>query len=155
MRLVEPTLGEIMTLVALAAQDERDQFAALSGREWDIDDVAVFFYRQPGIKFALLDDAGNPLAAGGYYEISPGIWHDWLVGSEAAWTTHWRAITKACRLVMKRMFTDLGAVQLKTTALASREKACHWYVKGLKMRYVGAHRTVEGHDVVLYERGGA
>jgi hypothetical protein len=153
MRLVEPTLGEIMGLVAGASQDEREQYRAIFGREWDVDEVSMFFFRQPGLRFVLLDDDGTPLAAGGYTQISPGVWHDWMVGSESAWETRWRSITRACRLVMDRLFAE-GAVRLQTAALASRTKACEWYVKGLKMHYVDTVKgyAADGQDVVLYER---
>lgn len=153
MRLVKPTMLDLLKLANKARPDEVEQYEAIFGKPWQVDEIAAWHYARTGIKFSLLDEGGEPIAAGGYDQVSPGVWHDWLLGTPENWASHWRSITKASRFVMDQLFAD-GAVRLQTAALESRALACHWYVKGLKMQYVGTvpGYAANGENVVLYER---
>lgn len=154
MKLVKPTVLDLGRLALEMRDDERRQFCALNGlREFDPDLAAQYFVALPGEKFCLLDDDGNPVAAGGYVPSGPGVWQSWMVGTEEGWTFHWRAITKAVRKVMTAMFKD-GARRLETEAMADRVEAHRWYVKGLGMTQEGVHpaRYADGSTAVSFGR---
>ncbi len=135
MKLVQPTLMDLLRLCCDARQDEIDQYEALIG-PWDYEQSALGFYTRSGIKFGLMNDEGDVVCAGGWEHVIPGVWQSWMVGTEDNWLKYWRSITKHSRLVMDALLDD-GARRLQTGALSSRTKACEWYVRGLKMKYEG------------------
>lgn len=153
MRLLAPTLTDLMILVGEARPDEIEQYEAILGVAWDRDTIAVDHYQRHGVKFVLVDDGGDPVCAGGWDIVGPDVWQSWMVGTMSHWDRHWRAITKASRLVMSGLF-DQGARRLQTNALASRTAACHWYERGLLMRPEGVMRGygVNGEDVAMFAR---
>lgn len=153
MRLVQPTMLQLLTLTAQARPDEIEQYEALVAREWNVDDVANDHYNRIGVKFCLTTDDGTPVAAGGWDPIIDGVWQSWMVGTMDQWGRHWRSITKASRRVMDRL-EESGARRLQTNALASRAAACQWYVKGLKMQPEGVMRGfgMNGEDVAMFAR---
>ncbi len=153
MRLVTPTLLDIMKLCASARPDEIQQYEALVGRKWELDDVVAGHQSRIGVKFALLDDAGEPVCAAGWEPVIPGVWNGWMVGTMPHWERYWRPITMHCNRIM-RMLLDDGARRLEIGALESREKTCEWYERGLKMSVEGVKRGfgVNGENMVLYAR---
>ena len=111
MRLVKPTLIDLLQLASQARPDEIAQYEALVGRKWDIDDVANGHFNRPGIRYTLLDANDAPVVAGGYDPVGPGIWQSWMLGTMDTWGKHWRSITKASRFVADQLFED-GARRL-------------------------------------------
>lgn len=154
MILVKPSLRQLMHLCEHARADEVEQYEALVSREWNPETAASDYYASRGVSLCLVDKAtGVPLAAAGWVPLHDGVWHGWMVGTDEAWTTHWQSITKACRKVMDRMLAD-GARRLQFSALASREKTCEWYARGLKMQREGEMKAYgfNGETAVLYAR---
>lgn len=154
MILVEPTLADVLRMAVGARPDERAQWESLSGEEWDPDRIAVDHFTRPGIRYALVDEGTNEaIVVGGYSPIGPQVWQSWMIGTPENWERHWFAITKHTRRVMDGLLKS-GARRLQTTALASRERAIHWYVKGLGMTQEGVMRGygANGEDVALFAR---
>lgn len=154
MKIVQPTLCDMLQLCAQARDDEREQYAAFRGLAWDAETVAVELFQKPGLKFALIQDSGDLVVMGGWDPVLEGVWQSWMVGTDAGWKAHWRSITKASRKIMDELFQNGGARRLQTNALASRAAACDWYVKGLKMEPEGIWRSfgLNGEDVASFAR---
>lgn len=134
--------------------DEREQFVSLSFADaFDPEAAAKQLIGLGGVKFSGIGADGMPLYAGGFFEIQPGVWESWMVGSLESWSTHWRNMTKTSRWLMAMLF-DNGARRLQTTALASRTAACEWYMRSLGMHFEGTQRQYGrcGEDVACFSR---
>lgn len=153
-RLEPLTLLDLIMLCANMRQDEVEQYMAMTGAEkFDFERAAVGFYQTPGIRFLLVNAAGQVLAAGGFQEVRTKVWRSWLVGTDAAWTDHWRSITEASRFVADCLFED-GAQRIEDYMLASRVGAAKWCVNGLRMQLDGVlpNYAADGSDVAVYSR---
>jgi len=134
--------------------DERDQFVAFSFAEgYDPEMAAKQLIGLSGVKFTGLGKDGMPIYAGGFFELRPGVWESWMVGSMEGWATHWRHMTKTARWLMQSLL-DTGARRLQTSVLASRVKTCEWYVRSLGMVHEGTQRQFgrNGEDVACFSR---
>lgn len=134
--------------------DEIEQYVALTGaREYDAEVAARGFMNISGLKFTVLGADCLPVAAGGYEEVSPGVWNSWMVGSMDGWGTSWRSMTKAARWLMDGLF-EMGARRLQTQALASRVQAIDWYERSLGLVREGTLRKLgrNGEDVACFAR---
>lgn len=153
MILAKPTMHDLLYLCAQARPDEIEQYEALFGKPWVVDQVANEHFNKGGVKLVLVGDDNLPVAAAGWEQINPTTWNGWMVGTMDNWREHWLPITRRCRRVMDEMLSDV-ANRLEITALASREKTCDWYARGLKMKMEGIRRGfgVNGEDAVLYAR---
>src|SRR5262249_33098205 len=101
-----------------AREDEIEQYLAITGaKEWNSEVAAAGFIGMPGMRFTLLGADNMPACAGGYHEVSPGVWQSWMVGSCDGWEHSWRSITKASRWLMDGLF-EMGARRLQTNCLA-------------------------------------
>ena len=152
--VVETRNAHIVLLCQDMRPDEIEQYVALTGAESYNPEVAARgFMNTGGVKFTLVDEHHDPLVAGGFEEIIPGVWQSWMVGNMDGWATHWRTITKGCRWVMDGLF-EMGARRLQTTALASRTDAIRWYERGLGMQREGTWRNfgAKGEDVACFAR---
>jgi len=151
-RVLEPTLRDLLIICHQARPDEISQYEALFGKEWDFEEVAADRFSRGGIKFVMLDE-DKPIVAGGYDLILSGVWQSWMIGTMDNWETHWRSITKNTRKVMTELL-DGGARRLQTCVLSSRKQTCEWYVRGLKMQYEGSLRQfgANGETMDMYAR---
>lgn len=135
-------------------KDEIEQYLALTGaKEYDYETAARGFSNMGGMKFTVLGDDNLPAAAGGYEEVSPGVWQSWMVGTQAGWDAQWRSLTKATRWLMAGLF-DLGARRLQTNCLSSRTRAIDWYERSLGLQREGTWRQFgsDGQDVACFAR---
>lgn len=114
------------------------QYVAFNGLDdYQSDQAACYFHGLAGPRLTLLGKDGMPAASGGYYEVFPGVWQSWMIGTVDGWKSSWRDLTKACRWLMAHMFEQCGARRLQTCVLASRTMTIRWYCKSLKMRPQG------------------
>ena len=153
-RLERVTLRDLILLCAQMRQDEIDQYMAMTGAtEFDFERAAVGFYQTSGVRFLLVNAEGHALAAGGFQEVRPMVWRSWLIGTDAAWTDHWRSITEASRFVADFLFED-GAQRIEDYMLADRTGSAKWCVHGLRMRLDGVlpNYAADGRDVAVYSR---
>ncbi len=153
MNLVRPSMHHILLLADHAPAEEIAQHEAFTGIEWDAGAVAARYYRGIGHKFALLDVANMPVAAGGWEPEGNGTWSSWMITGPDAWREHGLALTRHCRDVMDTLF-HAGARRLELQVLATRTGARDWYVKGLRMTEEGTRRQygANGEDAVMYAR---
>lgn len=133
--------------------DEVAEYEALRGQAWDADEVAIERWQAPGMKFLVVDGDGAPVVAGGWMPCGPSWFRGWMVGSLAAWAAHGKGITRIVRKLMDALLAD-EAVRLDVRCLADRTAACRWYMKGLKMRFEGAHPGMgaRGETAATYAR---
>lgn len=157
--LKAPTLQDFVVLCAQMRPDEVEQWRALvdpdcmSNGRLDFEKAAVWCYQVPGLKFSLF--AGDRLLlAGGYFQVTDGVYRSWMVGTMDAWRDHWRSITEATRFVMDCIFEDGSARRLETYVLDSRALTAKWYARGLKMEREGVLRGYGygGENVAVYSR---
>lgn len=142
---------DVFYLCERMREDEREQLQAFYDIESDR--LPLFFLNKTGPCYTLVDSAGLPLVCGGWESVGEGVMQSWMVGSDTAWHTHWRSITKASRWLMDALLAA-GVRRLQTTALASRTMACQWYERGLGMQPEGIWRQFgrQGQDVACYSR---
>lgn len=126
---------DVLYLCERMREDEREQLAAFF--DMPPEDWPGFFLAKRGPRFTVVDAQGMPLVAGGWESVSQGVMQSWMLGSEEAWRTHWRSITRAVRWSMDALLACEGIWRLQTNALASRTAACEWYVRGMRMRQEG------------------
>lgn len=153
-RLTVPIVEDFAYLARRIREDEKAQWLALTGaRTYEPDDCARNCVMLQGQKFVLVDGSDLPIVAGGFEEVRPDVFQTWMIGTDAGWAQHWRAITMHSRRLMQRLL-DQGARRLQTYALASRTKAHQWYERGLRQQYEGTLRQfyADGQDAVLYAR---
>lgn len=156
--LANPSMVDLLKLCCNPIEEEVEQYIEMTGQDWVVDEVACDLYTKDGMKFVLLDDDNEPIAAGGFDPVIPGVWQSWMLTTPAAWTTHGLAVTKQTRKVMDRLFepSELGyrVRRVQTMALASREKACKWYEKGLRMTLESISKQfgTSGKDFACYTR---
>jgi len=152
-KIVEPTLYDLLALCGNARADEIMQYEALVG-PWSACDAAVGFYTRTGLKFAGVNGDGVAICAGGWDEIIPGVWQSWMVGTDEYWRAYWRSITKYSRRIMDELLYSGTARRLQTGALAARTAACEWYVRGLNMVPEGVCKNygLGGEDMATFAR---
>ena len=148
--LSAPNLMDLLKLCCNPQPDEIEQYISMTGEDWVVDKVAADLYQKEGIKFVLLED-DEPLVAGGFDYISPGVWQTWMLAKDDVWNVYGKEITRHCRKIMDELLNS-HARRIQCWALASRTQACEWYEKGLKMERESTLRQygVNGEDVAVY-----
>lgn len=151
--LVKPMLADYVVICHQLPEDERRQFEALSdGEPYDPERHAITLASTPGPRWALVGTNGEALAIGGFTYIRPLVWQDWLIGTPAAWTHHWRTISKHCRRMLDRML-ETEAHRIQCVSLADRTAAHHWYrVLGYEREGVLRCYGANGEDAVMFSR---
>lgn len=146
-----PQLLDFMRVCHSLPDDEKEQYEAFSGEAYDPDRAAAAFYLREGPRWVIA--AGDePVVVAGFDQIRPGVWQDWLFSTPAAWTTHWRGVTKICRRAMDAMLQE-AAHRLQCVSLASRIHAHRWYRPlGLKMEGTLHGYGVNGEDAYMFAR---
>lgn len=151
--VITPTLMVLEYLCARARPDEVDQYEALLGVDYDPEAAAVAFWRAGKWALAVAHPDGRPAAAGGYEEVSPGVWQSWMVGTPDGWAEKWVDIHRATRFLTEKL-VDSGLVRrLQTNCLAERTAARAWYKRlGLKYEGTMAGLAHDGRDVAFFGR---
>jgi hypothetical protein len=149
--IVSPTMLDILQICHDARAEEMDQYEATTGLVWHDDDVANYLYSKEGVKFSIIVD-DIAVSVGGWEPLVSGVWQAWMIGTTDNWAKYWRTITKETRKIVAAMFTETETRRLQIPVLASRVKACEWFVRGLKFEYEGTMKQygVSGEDVAMY-----
>lgn len=142
--------AHILILSERMREDERKQFEALAFRDFDVDVAANAFIGKDGPKFCLVTDKGEPLCAGGFENIAPGVMQSWMLGSYEGWK-HWIDITRGSRWLMGILLST-GAHRLQGACLSTRIEALEWFKRGLGMDYEGTSKCFgfHGEDVMNF-----
>ena len=149
------TLADLWLVCRDMRPDEIEQTLAFNFMDaYDHEAVALSLANQPGPKITIADGAGHAYLCGGAMEVSPGVFHGWMVGTLEGWQQHGQYITRVSRWFMDHLFTHYGARRLQITALSSRTEACTWYQRGLRMTPEGVKRGYgkHGEDCVEFSR---
>lgn len=148
----KPTIFDLLAICHHAPEDEREQYEAFFGQKYDANELAARLSLSPGPSWVLLDDK-KPIVAAGFELIRPGVWQDWMVSTEAAWSpANWRTVTRHVREVMDAMLkTD--AHRLQCVSLRSRIQAHRWYkVLGLRQEGVLEAYGADGQDAIMFKK---
>lgn len=134
--------------------DEIEQDLAMTGAtEYDPESAIIKMAAVNGPKFVILDD-GVPVVAGGFWQVRPGVWEGWQLGTLDGWAKHWRTITKVTRRLNDRMLARREVHRLQLIGLAGRDKTFEWYERSLAYRREAIlHRyCANGADAVMFYR---
>lgn len=150
----EVLIEDLAYLARNMRPDEIAQDLAMTGAaEYDPQQAILKMAAVAGPKFVLLAD-GVPVVAGGFWQVRPGVWEGWQLGTMAGWEKHWRAITKITRRLNDRMLAEPNVHRLQLYGQAGRDKTFEWYERSL-----GYHREAtlsrycaNGDDAVLFAR---
>jgi hypothetical protein len=150
----EVLIEDLAYLARNMRPDEIAQDLAMTGAaEYDPQQAILKMAAVHGPKFVLLAD-GVPVVAGGFWQVRPGVWEGWQLGTMAGWEKHWRAITKITRRLNDRMLAEPNVHRLQLYGQAGRDKTFEWYERSL-----GYHREAtlsrycaNGDDAVLFAR---
>jgi hypothetical protein len=151
MYLANANMIDLFRICRDARPDEIEQYEAFVGGAWDVDAVVNDLFNRSGTRFALMNDS-VAIAVCGWEPVIDGVWQAWMVGTMENWEKYWRSITKLCRETVNIMFSNEGTRRLQIAVLASREKTCEWYVRGMKFHYESTMQQfgAEGEDVSIY-----
>ncbi len=149
--MTRATMVDLLRMCQDARPDEIEQYKAFVGPEWNVEDVVNDLFNRAGFKFALMD--GNlPFCVGGWEPLIEGVYQGWMVGTVDNWDKYWRSITKFCRQSVELMFNLEDTRRLQIGVLASREKTCEWYSRGMKFHYECTMKNfgLQGEDMAIY-----
>lgn len=139
-------------IVLQMRENEIEQYKAFNEiDEWNPELVARGLVARTGVCFTLVDADDRPLVIGGFREISPGVWQSWQVGTDEAWKSHWREVTKASRWLRDKIF-ESGARRVFDTCLMQRRAAVQWIMRSMGMSLEGVMRQAgnNGEDVGIF-----
>ena len=134
--------------------DEIAQDLAMTGAdEYDPQQAILKMAAVHGPKFVLLAD-GVPVVAGGFWQVRPGVWEGWQLGTMTGWEKHWRAITRWTRKLNDRMLAAPNVHRLQLYGQAGRDKTFEWYERSLGYRREAtlSRYCANGDDAVLFAR---
>lgn len=136
-----PFLADFIQVAAQLPEDERKQLEAFTGHPYTVDGAAIGNFTVAGPKWVVKEaktkkafDAGRatPIMVGGFAPVRPGVWHDFLLSTPAAWDEkHYFAMTRIVRRIMDAMLRSGQAHRLQTVVPAarieSRPELLKWY----------------------------
>jgi RimJ/RimL family protein N-acetyltransferase len=144
-------LDYVLDVARLQTTEERAVLQALSGVEYDAEQLAVQYFTQPGIHFSGFSEDGELLAVAGFTRIRDGVFRTWFLATERAWDPHGRGLTKLVKQTIARMLGENLARRIETVTLASENKARRWYEQiGLSYESTLRGYANDGADAVMY-----
>lgn len=147
-------IEDIAYLARNMRPDEIEQDLAMTGEaEYDPQPATLKMAAVYGPKFLVLAD-NVPVVAGGFWQVRPGVWEGWQLGTMDGWARHWRTITKVTRRLNDRMLARPEVHRLQLIGLAGRDKTFEWYERSLAYRREATlHRyCANGADAVMFYR---
>jgi len=150
----DPFLIDFLIVAQQMTDDQRNQLEEMTGEKYDAERAAVAAFTTPGPKWVFKTDEGQPIAVGGYAPQRPGVWRDYMLTTDEAWSpTYFGAVTRRCVRIVEAMLKSGEAHRLECISLASRTKAHDWY------RIVGLHKegvlhgyAASGADAIIFAR---
>lgn len=147
-----PKIVDFLNVCFKLRADEREQVEAFTGQPYDAESLAVQHACKTGPMWMLCDD-DRPLAIAGFDYIRPGVWQDWMLGTDEAWANYWRFIHKNTKRAMDKML-EQDAHRLQCVSLASRIHAHRWYaVLGLAPEGTLHGYGAKGEDFIMFAKG--
>lgn len=149
--LQKPILSDFLTVCYQLPEDERDQYEAFNGRNYNPEQCALeFAAKSPA--WGVYDDQG-PLCLAGFDYMRPGVWSDWMLNTPRSFDKeHWRTVTKMAKRLIDALMVK-SCHRLQCVSLASRIHAHKWYrVLGLQSEVVLRGYGARGEDAILFSR---
>lgn len=134
--------------------DEIEQDLAMTGlSEYDPDQAILRMASVYGPKFLILDD-NIPVVAGGFWQVRPGVWEGWQLGTMEGWDRAWWHITRVTRRLNDRMLARPDVHRLQLYGVAGRDKTFEWYERSLGYTREATLRRycANGADAILFSR---
>lgn len=149
-----PSIVDILQVCWKLRADEREQVEAYTGQPYDPEALAVQLACKIGPAWYMREDeSGEVLALAGFDEIRPGVYQDWMCGTDAAWERYGKKLTRATLKAMNAML-DGDVHRLQCVSLASRIQAHEWYaVLGLAPEGTLKGYGANGEDFIMFARG--
>lgn len=147
-------IEDIAYLARNMRPDEIEQDLAVTGAaEYDPQQAILRMAMVAGPKVLVLAD-NVPVVAGGFWQVRPGVWEGWQLGTMAGWSAHWRTITKVTRRLNDEWLARPDVHRLQLYGLAGREKTFEWYERSLGYRREAtlSRYCANGADAVLFAR---
>ncbi len=134
--------------------DEIEQDLAVTGAaEYDPQQAILRMATVTGPKILVLAD-NVPVVAGGFWQVRPGVWEGWQLGTMDGWAAHWRTITKVTRRLNDEWLARPDVHRLQLYGLTGRDKTFEWYERSLGYRREAtlSRYCANGADAVLFAR---
>ncbi|MGO4718033.1 hypothetical protein AB4071_02750 [Stenotrophomonas sp. 2MCAF14_2] len=147
-------IEELVYLARNMRPDEIEQDLAMTGlTEYDPEQAILKMAAVHGPKFVILADY-TPVVAGGFWQVRPGVWEGWQLGTMDGWDKHWWHITRVTRKLNDRMLARPEVHRLQLYGLAGRDKTFEWYERSLGYRREAtlSRYCANGADAVLFAR---
>lgn len=151
-KLAKPTLLDFLYVAHHMGAEQREQYKVLTGREFDADTHAAEVFTGIGPRWVYPDEGGVPICIGGFRNLGPGAWADWLITRDDAWEKHAKSVTQVCRATIELMLTT-EARRVQAICQSSRSKVRAWY-RLIGYEHEGTIRSlgVNGEDFEMYAR---
>ena len=147
-----PLLLDFIQVACTMPQDERDNWTALTGQPYDVDQIAMGSFCQAGPKWVIKAD-DKPICVGGFVPQRPGVWRDFMINTPDAFTKHWFPVTRNARRAMDAMFASKQAHRIECVSLAGRDKAFRWYkILGYNKEATLYGYCANGADAIIFSR---
>lgn len=140
----------VMAVIQQMPEDERVLFKAMTGDDFDAENVLVAMADLPGTHH-LFWVGDKPIAVGGFIPQRKGVFRTWFIAPDSAWTDHGEDLTETCKSLISGMLEDGLAHRIETVTLADRAKARAWYERiGLAFESTQRKYGSDGQDAVMY-----
>ena len=145
------TRDELATVLAYMPSFERAQAAAAFGADWTPARVADELLAGHFPRY-LLEDSGDPLAAGGLFPKGGGVWEGWVFASrECRRRASMESLSRVCRNGIAWAFAH-GAYRIEAFHLADQPRVHAWLESlGLKRAQELPRYGRGGEDFVRFE----
>lgn len=140
----------VMTVLQQMPEDEKVLFKAMTGDDFDAENVLVAMADLPGTHHLFWADE-KPVAVGGFIPQRKGVYRTWFIAPDSTWADHGAELTDLCGSLVKGMLDDGLAHRIETVTLADRAKARAWYERiGLTFESTQRKYGSSGEDAVMY-----
>lgn len=147
-------IEDIAYLARNMRPDEIAQDLAMTGMaEYDPEQATLKMASVYGPKFLILVD-NVPAVAGGFWQVRPGVWEGWQLGTMDGWERCWRSISKITRRLNDEWLARPDVHRLQLYGQAGRDKTFEWYERSLGYTREATLRgyCANGDDAVLFSR---
>jgi hypothetical protein len=140
----------VLAVIQQMPEDERALFKAMTGDDFDAENVLVALADLPG-SHHLFWVGEKPIAVGGFIPQRKGVYRTWFIAPDSAWAEHGQELTESCKSLISGMLEDGLAHRIETVTLADRAKARAWYERiGLVFESTQRKYGSGGEDAVMY-----
>lgn len=154
----DPILLDFIRVVLDMDDDQKAHVKAMTGRDYDVDGLALGAYTTAGPKWCIKHPDGAPMAVGGFAIQRPGVYRDFFMFTREAFRSHNAVhVTRVCRTIMRELLKDPGVHRLECMVPVARVKARpeldRWYrILGYKNEALHSAYCADGTAAYCYAR---